>query len=152
MFHYALRPTGFLLLGGAESIGSSSDLFATADKRHRLYRRKNAFVRAEMSFSPVEVARPPVADVRAGAAQAARTTNTVQTEANRLILDRFSPPAVILDSDFQIVQFRGHTGPFLEPAPGDASLNVLKMAREGLLYGLRAAMNEARRNGTTSKK
>src|SRR5262249_8663185 len=61
------------------------------------------------------------------------------------IQDRFAPPAVVVDSDLQIVQFRGQTGPFLEPAPGDPSLSVLKMAREGLLYGLRTALQEARR-------
>ena len=51
---------------------------------------------------------------------------------------------MIVDDDLQIVQFRGQTGPFLEPAPGEASLNLLKMAREGLLYGLRTALHEAR--------
>jgi len=152
MFHYALKPTGFLLLGAAESIGSSSDLFATADKQHRLYQRKNAYVRAEMSFAPTEPMKTAVGEPRPGTAHAARTINSVQTDANRLILERFSPPAVILDSDFQIVQFRGRTGTFLEPAPGDASLNVLKMAREGLLYGLRAALNEVRRSGKGSRK
>src|SRR2546421_2016142 len=152
MFHYALKPTGFLLLGAAESIGGGGDMFATGDKRHRLYMRKNAYVRTEMPFSPAEPTRPVAGDQRSAAAHTQRTISNVQTDANRLILERFSPPAVILDSEFQIVQFRGHTGAFLEPAPGDASLNVLKMAREGLLYGLRAAINEARRTGKMSRK
>ena len=41
-------------------------------------------------------------------------------------MDRFAPPGVVVDNDMQIVQFRGQTGPFLEPAPGEASLNLLK--------------------------
>ena len=44
------------------------------------------------------------------------------------------------------MQFRGQTGAYLEPAAGDPSLNVLKMAREGLLYGLRSALNEVRKS------
>src|SRR6185437_12089750 len=77
----------------------------------------------------------------------ARTnTRAIQNEANRLILDRYAPPAAIVDSNLQVVQFRGHTGSFLEPAPGDASLNLLKMAREGLLYGLRTALHAARKS------
>ena len=48
--------------------------------------------------------------------------------------------------DLQIVQFRGQTGRYLEPAAGEPSLNLLKMAREGLLYGLRSALNEARKS------
>jgi two-component system CheB/CheR fusion protein len=46
----------------------------------------------------------------------------------------------------QIIEFRGGTGQFLEPAPGDASLNLMKMAREGLLYGLRSALQSARKS------
>ena len=68
----------------------------------------------------------------------------LQSEVNRIINDRFAPPGVVVDADLQIVQFRGQTGPFLEPAPGEASLNLLKMAKEGLLYGLRSALHAAR--------
>ena len=152
MFHYALKPTGYLLLGAAETIGASADLFAVADKRHRLYWRKNAFIRTDMNFAPTEPAAVPRPDRTGRPLAGGRAVNAAQTDANRLILERFSPPAVILDSELQIVQFRGHTGRFLEPAPGDASLNILKMAREGLLYGLRAALNEARRVGKPTRK
>ena len=51
----------------------------------------------------------------------------------------------MVDDDLQIIQFRGQTGKFLEPPPGDPSLNLLKMAREGLLYGIRTAIHEARK-------
>src|SRR5207248_8711837 len=65
---------------------------------------------------------------------------SIQGEANRFIQERYAPPGVIVDQDLQIVQFRGQTGAFLEPAPGDPSMNVLKMAREGLLHPLRSAL------------
>src|SRR5262249_40105086 len=81
-----------------------------------------------------------------------RVDGGVQHEANRLILDKYAPPAVIVDHDLQIVQFRGQTGKYLEPAPGGASLNVLKMAREGLLYGLRTALHSARQHGKMVRK
>ena len=45
----------------------------------------------------------------------------------------------------EIVQFRGRTSAFLEPAPGAASFNLLKMAREGLLAELRTAIHAARK-------
>jgi two-component system CheB/CheR fusion protein len=70
-----------------------------------------------------------------------------QREADRLLLARFTPPSVLVNDRLDIVQFRGHTGPFLEPAQGAASLNVLKMAREGLLPDLRAAINDAKTSG-----
>jgi two-component system CheB/CheR fusion protein len=151
VFHYALKPTGFLLLGEAETIGASADLFAVADKRHRLYARKNGYVRTDVTFNPSEPIPARVAD-RSGRELSPGRANTLAADANRMILERYSPPAVIVDSDLQIIQFRGHTGAFLEPAPGDASLAILKMAREGLLYGLRAALNEARRSGKSTQK
>ena len=62
-------------------------------------------------------------------------------------MDRYAPPGVLLDSRFSVVQFRGHTGPYLEPAPGEATLDVLRMARPGLSLQLRAALHQARRTG-----
>jgi two-component system CheB/CheR fusion protein len=59
---------------------------------------------------------------------------------------------VVVDSDLQIVQFRGQTGPYLEPAPGEASLSLLKMAREGLLYGLRTALHTVRKTKNAVRK
>jgi len=160
VFHYAMKPTGFLMLGNAETVGTHSELFLIADKRHRLYTRKatsaaTAVVRAGgESSSSAGAAGAADRAAAAGAqrplpagadARAATGGGSVQLEANRVILARYSPPGVIVDDDLRIVQFRGQTGAFLEPAPGEASLNLLKMAREGLLYGLRAAVHEARR-------
>lgn len=143
VFHYALRLTGFLMLGQAETIGTHSDLFVIADKRHKLFTKKASAPRLDMMFPGAsdhghvhpEIVRRATPEARAGA--------TVQTEANRQVLARYAPPGVIVDADLQIVQFRGQTGPYLEPAPGEASLNLLKMAREGLLFGLRSALQEA---------
>ncbi|HXE54223.1 MAG TPA: chemotaxis protein CheB [Tepidisphaeraceae bacterium] len=147
VFHYALKPEGFLMLGGAETIGPHADLFAVSDKRHRLYSKRIMAMRAEMEFPPVDfVAGRERADRKTVADP--RGSGNIQNEANRIILARYSPPGVIVDSENQIVQFRGQTGAFLEPAPGEASLNVLKMAREGLLYGLRTALYDARKNNS----
>src|SRR5262249_51007115 len=84
--------------------------------------------------------RPPRDDLR-----------SAQSEATRLLLDRFAPAGVVIDEDLQIVHFRGSTGPYLEPAAGDPSLHVFKMAREGLLHGLRSVFNEARLTGRVAR-
>jgi two-component system CheB/CheR fusion protein len=149
VFHYALRPTGFLMLGHAETIGTHTDLFATVDKKHRIYRRRSATSSA-LSFSVDYTALPsPIGKRPPAVPDPARS---VQNEASRLIQDRYAPPGVIVDGDFQVVQFRGQTGAYLEPAPGDPNLSVLKLAREGLLYGLRTALYEARKTERTARK
>jgi two-component system CheB/CheR fusion protein len=58
----------------------------------------------------------------------------------------------MVNERLDILQFRGHTGPYLEPASGAASFNLLKMAREGLLLELRSALNEAKRLGVPARK
>ena len=126
-------------------------MFAATDKRHRLYTKKPSVERSDLHFPPVdyihdraEAGRKISVDVR--------TAGNVQNEANRLVLARYGPAGVIVNSDFQIVQFRGQTGPYLEPAPGEASLNLLKMAREGLLHELRNAVHQARQRNRSVRK
>src|SRR5262249_7075329 len=66
-------------------------------------------------------------------------------EADRVLLARFTPSGVLVNDNMEILQFRGRTSAFLEPAPGAASFNLLKMAREGLLAELRTAIHTARK-------
>jgi len=155
VFHYALKVTGFLVLGAAESIGVRSDLFAVADKKHRIYDKKILGApEAHFAFQHMPVAYATVAPAmnRRDPAEAPENVRSVAGEANRVIQERYAPPGVIVDANLQIVQFRGQTGAFLEPAPGDPSMSVLKMARDGLLQGLRAAIQEARRTRIAVRK
>ncbi|HUQ87983.1 MAG TPA: CheR family methyltransferase [Vicinamibacterales bacterium] len=145
LFHYALSPDGYLMLGQAETVGAQAALFALTDKKHRIHRKKNAPVTLPgISTFPIDYPMP-LPRKRAGPDAAASPEATLQGEVNRVILDRFAPAGVVVDNELQIVQFRGQTGPYLEPAPGEASLSLLKMAREGLLYGLRTALHQSRK-------
>jgi two-component system CheB/CheR fusion protein len=60
------------------------------------------------------------------------------------VLARYAPSGVIVDENLTILQFRGKTSHYLEPAPGVASFDLLKMVREGLMVELRAAFADAR--------
>jgi two-component system CheB/CheR fusion protein len=152
-FHYALKPDGLLLLGGSETIGGSADLFALADRRHKLYVRKQAAHRMELELPrhgrPAERTEP---GQMAALALTSATGFDYQKEADRIVLGKFTPPGVVVNEHLDILQFRGHTGPYLEPASGAASLNLLKMAREGLLLELRGAINDARRHNAPARR
>src|SRR5262249_47865447 len=128
VFHYALNPSGFLILGQAETVGAQAGLFSLAGKKYRLYRKKAAAGLPAMAL-PVEYAAAAVSPRRKSVVETAGAEKLLTNEVSRVIFDRYAPPGVVVDSDMQIVQFRGQTGAFLEPAPGEASLNVLKMAR-----------------------
>jgi two-component system CheB/CheR fusion protein len=143
VFHYALNPQGFLVLGQAETVGSQVGLFNLADKKFRIYRKKTSThtpiaLSVDYPARGVQQKRQPP--------DASQPEKALQSEVARIIFDRYAPPGVVVDSDLQIVQFRGQTGAYLEPAPGEASLNLLKMAREGLLYGLRTALHTVRKS------
>src|SRR5205085_6798997 len=80
------------------------------------------------------------------------SSNTVMRDADRALLARYSPPAVVVNDAMDIVQFRGRTSEFLAPAPGRPSFNLLKMVREGLFADLRSAIAEARKNDLPVKR
>jgi two-component system CheB/CheR fusion protein len=83
----------------------------------------------------------------AGAYEQVKTPLDLQREADRLLLSRYAPPAVVINEQMEILQSRGRTGNFLELAPGKASLNLIKMARSGLLFELQNAIEEAKSSG-----
>jgi two-component system CheB/CheR fusion protein len=145
LFHYALHPDGHLVLGHAESVGAQTGLFTIVDKRFRIYRKKADYAVARRDARLREHAIPLPPDLPA-APPPIDPDRGLQVEVSRLILDRFSPAGVVVDSDLQIIQVRGQTGPYLEHPPGDASLSLFKMLREGLLYGVRSALQSARKS------
>lgn len=152
VFHYALKPDGFLVLGTAETIGANSDIFMALDRRHRIYQKRPGAAAADVQFQLEYGARAPTLRQHAAAAGERDEVHSAESEATRLIQERYAPPGVIVDDNLNVVQFRGQTGRFLEPAPGEPSVNLLKMVREGLLHGVREALQQARRSKTVATK
>jgi two-component system CheB/CheR fusion protein len=143
IFHYALNPGGHLLLGTSETVGASAELFSLVDRRHKLYRKKLTAYRPSLAFTYREPAAERHEDPRQRPTEGHREEDP-QREADRLVLARYGPPGVIINDAMEILHFRGHTGPYLEPLPGAASLNLLKMAHEGLALELRSAIRQVR--------
>ncbi len=144
ILHYSLNPDGFLFLGSSESIGIFGDLFVPVDPRHRIFRRKPASVGAPPDFTPyINHERGGFRDSREEG-KALWSALDVQREADRIVLTRYAPVGVVIDDSMTVIQFRGRTAAFLELAPGMASLDLLRMLREGLLSEVRSAINRAR--------
>ena len=155
ILHYALKPSGFLVLGSSESISAFPELFSTIDKKLKIYGKKPTASRL-----PHEFAQSYLPQNR-GPSLPAETMKShdlpereldVQAEANRVVLKDHSPSGVVINSAMEVVQFRGRTAPYLEPAPGKPSLNVLKLARNGLAAHLRTAIAAAAKKGGPVKK
>lgn len=157
IFHYALKPGGFLLVGSTEGLlGAGAEIFQLVDRRSKIYQKKpvpspvtfgltiNAHGPAEQ-----EQQRPPRGEK---AEEPAKTPLDVQREADRLLLSKYVPSAVVVNDSLEILQTRGRTNRYLELPAGKASLNLLKMARPGLLYELRGLIEKARKNGVPVSK
>ena len=143
LFHFSLNPGGILLLGSAETIGSFGELFTPIDGKARLYRRSHADSRlsaVQLPTSPVPSSSAATADRQVG------QTFSLQSLADQVLLQRFSPAAVLTSDQGDILYINGRTGKYLEAASGKANWNIYAMAREGLRLELASAFQKARRH------
>ena len=155
ILHYALKPSGFLVLGSSESVSAFPDLFSTVDKKHKIYAKKAISSRLHYDFSQTHYPTGSGADIPGKTTESQGSPEPevdVQIEADRLVLKNYAPVGVVINANLEVVQFRGRTTPYLEPAPGKATLNVLKLARNGLAIELRSLINAAQKRGAPVKK
>ena len=143
VFHYALKPSGFLKLGPSESVGRLTNLFSVVDRKHKIYARK-AGPSGHLGFG-LTAADRGAAPARAQQKEVGWSVPAIEREADRLVLERYAPAGVVVNAAMEIVQFRGRTGPYLEGTSGAASLNLFRMAREGLSGPLHQALQRAAR-------
>jgi two-component system CheB/CheR fusion protein len=151
IFHYALKPAGYLLLGMSETIGGYSSLFALLDKKHKIYAKKPQGPRPALDFSRVSFA-PEGGERSDNLSGEPEGRYDVQKDADRILISRYVPAGVLINSDMEILQFRGRTGNYLEPAAGQPTLSLAKMVREGLLPDLREAIQTAKKQDATVRK
>lgn len=149
-FHYALNPSGFLLLGKSETVGQSSEQFLTFNHQDKIFRRRAL----EGKYMPVVTGNSEATLKR----RDDHLKNTdgrkddFQKSADEALLSKYATVGVIINEQLDIIQFRGSTGAYLEAPPGKASHNILKMAREGLSFELRNALHKAKVNNAMVKK
>lgn len=155
ILHYALKPSGFLLLGSSESVSAFPELFSAVDKDHKIYAKQAVASRLHYDFVQSYYPAQSTLGIPAKALQSESSDKSdldIQVEADRVVLREHAPVGVVIDRDMEVVQFRGQTTPYLAPAPGKPSLNVLKLARNGLAIELRALIAAAAKNGETARK
>ena len=143
LFHYSLKADGILFLGSAESISTFTDLFAPLNIKSRLFRRRESLLPAEPLAFPASFV-PALAGVPKDSMMSKPAAN-LQSLADQLLLQHFSPPAVLVNEKGDILYISGRTGKYLEPAAGKANWNIFAMARDGLRFDLGNAFQKALR-------
>ena len=147
LMHYALNPGGLLILGTAESVGGFGRLFAAVDQRWKVFQRLEVSERSVLEMPAYlphrERAVAPVAE------KAKEPVMDIFYAAQRVLLDLYGPPSVVVTAEGDIIYVNGRTGKFLEPSSGKVNINVFAMAREGLREELDAALRNAAKQKTT---
>jgi chemotaxis methyl-accepting protein methylase/signal transduction histidine kinase/chemotaxis response regulator CheB len=149
-FHYALNQPGFLLLGRAENIAGFTQLFQTFDKANKTFARTSVpstlrFAQRSEVYRQTAAAGPRGRPRERHAVMVTAPPPDLSRRLDRLLLARYAPAGIVVNEKMEILEFRGQTGAYLEPAPGEPQNNLMLMAREGLSMTLRAAMAKAKK-------
>ncbi|MEQ8189931.1 MAG: chemotaxis protein CheB [Candidatus Eremiobacterota bacterium] len=151
-FHYALNTKGFLMLGTSETIGTYADLFSLEDKRYKIYSKKSIMSRRLLSYDfPVEKYNLKQPDMQEKSDENHKDFNILK-EADRVVLSTYAPPGILVDENMDIIEFRRNVSPYLKPASGPASLNLMKMAHEDLLVELRIGIHKSKQENSAITK
>jgi len=145
LFHYALKPNGILFLGSSETISWFEGLFTVIDRKWKLFRRT-----AEPGTFPGLERFPGglmkgITETRVDDEAPTITTRlaSIPTLIQQLLVSRYAPAAVVVNGRGEVVYIHGHTGAYLEPAPGQPTHHLIEMAREGLQHDLATALHQA---------
>ena len=144
IFHFSLRPGGILFLGSSENVTRHQKLFAPVDRKHRLFRRMETPTRIlpEFPLTPRVGRRDAVPEKSPVPVRPSSLAAGVSRRAAQ-VAERYAPAYVVIDSEQEVLHFSGRTGPYLEPATGAASLNLLNLVHRDLRLDLRSALHRA---------
>jgi two-component system CheB/CheR fusion protein len=146
LFHYSLRPTGLLVLGSSETVGSFTDLFTPVHARWKIFARKEIPLSVNRLTKFMEMPRLEDMGTSMHAMHAPkRKASDISELAQKLLLKQYIPPSLIVNERGDIFFIHGRTGHYLEPASGppQPNQNILDMAREGLQLALTAIIRKA---------
>ncbi|MEO6193654.1 MAG: chemotaxis protein CheB [Thermoanaerobaculia bacterium] len=143
LFHYALRPGGFLFLGPSEMVAGQPALFRTIDKKHRVFQSRDTVSRPPFSFPLSERGRLGIRPTEELQRRAAPRQLEVARTFEAILLDSYAPACVVVHEGGDIIYFSPRTGRYLEAPPGTPTVNVVDMARKGLRLDVRTALHKA---------
>lgn len=151
-FNYALKPSRFLVLGKSETIGGNTELFEPLDKDLRIYVRKAAPANTQFNFYVRSRGDSTGGRDEMIPGSHLQREMDVEKETERLMLSLYMPASILIDKDLQILRFYGAAFPYLQPASGKASLNLLKLIRDELIFELRSLITQVKKENRSVRK
>lgn len=145
LLHFSLRPGGTLLLGTSEAVSGLEDRFEPIDKKLKLYRRVGGRPSAALEFPPLRSLFPVAGS--GSSMQEPGPKRDVLALARMALLDRFVPPALVVNAEGTVVYFHGDVSRYLRPQRGEPTQDL----RTLLVEGLRAPVLDALADTAHSK-
>lgn len=144
VFHYSLNPKGLLLLGPAETVGGFAELFQPVDAKWKLSEKKDeAPVNNRLVDFPFNISNQPGPALKPELHIKPIKKSQVQEHFSKMLLESYTPPSVLIDEKGDILFINGKPNRYLGLSAGEASMNIHKMIREELRYGLANAIHQA---------
>ncbi len=142
LFHYSLNPGGILFLGTSETTGDFTYLFSVLDRQQKLYQRKedpSAIQHIPQGrFSRILTEN---GTIQKHAAPSSGGKISLKETTEQILLQHYAPTSVLVSERGEILYIHGSTGRYLEMVSGEPTMNILKMAREGLKRELSTALH-----------
>ena len=141
LFYYSLNFEGILVLGTSETLGVHSNLFSPVDTSVKIFKRSPAIQNPQLFDFPSSFTRPKSVHLENTVSD--KIIMNIQTLADQLLLQQFSPAGVLVNEDGDILYISGRTGKYLEPSVGKANLNIFAMLRPGFQNDFSLAFRKA---------
>lgn len=148
IFHYALNTGALLFLGNSESLGEFANLYSVIDRKNKIFKHKDVITKkipdiTQLFHEPIQINTENSIPIKI------QPRENLSGITERLLLATYAPACTIINNEGDAVYFSGNTGKYLQPSPGEAKLNIVEMAREGLKTDLRALIVKARKSKKT---
>ncbi|MEJ2726559.1 MAG: CheR family methyltransferase [Deltaproteobacteria bacterium] len=140
LFHYALRDGGILFLGTSEGVGPHHDFFEQVSKHYNIFRKKNHLIHPQLQFPTASRKLEGSTQKQEADKEPEKLGPSLGRTVDKVLMEEHTPACVVVNQRGEILHFHGHTGKYLEPAPGAPTLQIADMAREGLRFVLLSAL------------
>ncbi len=143
LFHYGLKPDGYLVLGESESVGKFNYLFEPLTKKGVAFKKKQAQPTLELQLepsAPYSFRRP------LGKPEKAESMAVIEQEVDKLLMAEYVPASLLLNNNLDVVVFRGKIDPYISIDAGAASFNIGKIVRKELRPVIQTAVYRAKKD------
>ncbi len=147
-FQYALNPNGYLFLGSSETINDLSTQFVNLNNKSKFYQRldNHSNYIPETGFKTYATQQINYNEIHNGTNAMPHLLTEKKLPLRDLIentlLAQYAPASALVNEQFEVLYLYGQTSDYLQPTSGEASMNILKMAKSGLKSDLSLALNK----------